>query len=478
MTVYDDEFFTERRHQLLRPILESDGQLKRLATSVPRGSASSEVNPAEETENALGKLAPRHSAALRAHMALYQAALESTALIPAHELVQAAVQIEWMWYTSPFKKFYRDHLAHVMKVTAIADHLVTSPTSPLKSAPKSDQSLDDQIADRLVQRKTAPILHRAALRLGVAPKALETPEFWKESLREALKIAGLLHDMAYQGKMSRMVRKVTGAADPLAPLAPDTQRDLDKIFDLIDGTLVGAVFNRDSDDPLDRIRLTPVLLKILEKSHSLQAGAAILHYGQVADRAWRLTPQEAFAIEWAARAATLHDFDKIYFYVSGAKPDELGQWLAGLDVVGKSGDNAKGKKNGDFLRPSYDSDPVSYLLAFADQLQDFGRLHYSVKKGEPDATSFEIGYPCREVKLERTEDGSLVIRWDHWRTDKETAPFGLQGELTKQQKKGVDQKLVDAMNVFVKAQNAPSWLDHGTLLSRVQVEVPGATLPT
>lgn len=474
---YDDDFFITKRERLLQPRLPpTEGYLCRLSAGVPRGSAQ-EDQAEKDTENALEKLAPRHSAALRAHMALYQAALESTGLIPAHALVQAAVQIEWMWYTSPFKSFYRDHLAHVMKVTAIADDLVTSRTNPLKNSAKPGKTLGDQIAGRLVQRKTAPILHRAALRLGVSPEDLKTTKFWKESMCEALKIAGLLHDMAYQGKMSRMVRKVSGAADPLAPLAPDTQRDLDKIFDLIDGTLVGAVFNRDSDDPLDRIRLAPVLLKILEKSHSLQAGAAILHYGQVADRAWRLTPQEAFAIEWAARAATLHDFDKIYFYVTGAKPDEkadaekspLGQWLAA---------GGPPKTNGDFLRPSYDSDPVSYLLAFADQLQDFGRLHYSVTKGASDATTFEISYPCKKVELERLSAGSLAIRWDHTWEENETGPFGLKDPLVDGPKKGVDQKLEDAIKVFVKAKNAPSWLDHGTLLSRVQVDVPRAVIPT
>jgi hypothetical protein len=41
-------------------------------------------------------------------------------LVPSDALVAAAVQIEWLWYTTPFKKFYRDHLAHVMKVATIA----------------------------------------------------------------------------------------------------------------------------------------------------------------------------------------------------------------------------------------------------------------------------------------------------------------------------------------------------------------------
>ena len=53
-------------------------------------------------------------------MQLYRAALEVFGFLPSDAIVNAAVQIEWLWYITPFKDFYRDHLAHVMKVALTA----------------------------------------------------------------------------------------------------------------------------------------------------------------------------------------------------------------------------------------------------------------------------------------------------------------------------------------------------------------------
>jgi len=456
LRVFDDEkFFIPRRAKLLEPILTSEGHLFRLAASVPRGSAQG-ASPASDTEKALAKLAPRHGRALRAHMALDQASLESTALVPAHELVQAAVQIEWLWYTSPFKNFYRDHLAHVMKVTAIADDLLTSEDSPLATAGGGHGAagpLLHRVSQGLAAEGYSPLLHRAALRLGVPRAELRKASFWQGTLREAVKIAGLLHDMAYQGKMSRVLRRSTWAADPLVPPAADFARDVERTLDIIDGTLVGAVFNADSDTPLPRGSLLPVLETILEKSHSLQAGANLLHYGKVADKTWRLEPQEAFAIEWAARAATLHDFDKIWAMRPSRRSKStspVSKWLENSSQLAA-------------IRPCFSSDPASYLLAFADQIQDFGRLHYSRCDNSGDeTTALRLSYPCIDVKVENMGDGHLRLKWSF---GPEEGPFGVPKKKLGEE---IRRKREDARKIFGRSKQE-GWLDHRGLFETVTV---------
>lgn len=454
---YDDGFFYSERHRLLEPArLRSDGQIFRLPAAIARGSALG-CGLDETTERALGKLAARHATAARAHMAFYQSSLEATALVPAHELVQAAVQIEWLWYSTPFKSFYRDHLAHVLKVTTMALHALEDPHGLLAPLAKAGECPGKTLGRWMAAGKVgSSVLRQAALRLGVSRAQLADPDFWYDCLRETLRIAGLLHDMAYPAMLGGYVRRATGAADPLFPYQADHSQAAAKILETIDGTLVAAVFDADRSVDLRRYPIQPILELVLAKSHSLQAGANLLQYRRVADRAWRLSPSEAFAIEWAARAATLHDFDKLWEYAPGRKKEgqsELTDWLKSADHL-------------EAIRPAFTRDPASYLLAFADQLQDFGRLHYqrtpfkagSKSTGRTNAANLEICYPCRSVELQSVQRSAKLV----WRFGPYRKPFGVpkaQEEIDSKRKKK------DAELVF----GANGWLDHSGLYDEVVV---------
>ena len=447
--LYDDKFFYAERHRLLAhdgPI--TTGQRFRLPAAIARGSALGAA-PDEPTQRALAKLAPRHATAARAHMAFYQASLEGTALVPAHELVQAAVQIEWLWYSTPFKGFYRDHLAHVLKVTTIALHALDDPAGLLAPLAEKGKAPGRVLAAKLAAAELGlPVLRQAARRLGVTAAELSSPDFWHEALHQALKIAGLLHDMAYPALLSGYLRRAAGAADPLSPFGADHAVATAKTLEAIDGTLVGAIFDGDRDERLRCRELQPICEYILEKSHSLQAGANLLHYRRHADRAWRLSPAEAFAIEWAARAATLHDFDKVWEYAPGQKnagKAPLTGWLGSAEQL-------------QAIRPSFRNDPASYLLAFADQVQDFGRLNYLPCSDERDGARLELCYPCRSVELE-TSGGTARLSWSYGPYEK---PFGVPDE---KQELELKRKRKDAELIFGKK----GWLDHRGLFEEVIV---------
>ncbi|MFH1464402.1 MAG: hypothetical protein ABIO70_08445 [Pseudomonadota bacterium] len=46
------------------------------------------------------------------------------------DLVDAVVQVERLWYASPFRG-YRDHLAHTLKVALLGEALACDPASPI-----------------------------------------------------------------------------------------------------------------------------------------------------------------------------------------------------------------------------------------------------------------------------------------------------------------------------------------------------------
>lgn len=447
--VYDDEFFYAERSRLLAADADvTAGRRFRLPAAIHQGAAH-HVAPDPNTLRALGKLAPRHARAARAHMAFYQASLQGTALVPAHELVQAAVQIEWLWYSTPFKDFYRDHLAHVLKVTTIALHALEEPGGILGGLVRGDEKPGEVLCQRLADGKVgAPVLRQAARRLGVTRAELKDPAFWRAALHETLKIAGLLHDMAYPAMLSGYLRRAAGAADPIFPFANDHEAATLKTLELIDGTLVGAVFAADRSDFIDVRPLLRHVEHILQKSHSLQAGANLLHYRRKADHTWRLSPREAFAIEWAARAATLHDFDKVWEYAPGKKnagKSSLTEWL-------KDPEQLKA------IRPSFEADPASYLLAFADQVQDFGRLNYHRSKVSQDDASLVLRYPCRSVDFEKIGNGARLT----WRFGPHQKPFGVEKAAEAAE---VERKQKDAKAIF----GPGGWLDHSGIYEEVLI---------
>lgn len=418
-STFDDDWFMRHRRSLLVPLARDfdtgrprQAPILRSGESVRLGSAARHA-PGDDRraykELTLSRLAPRHAGAVRAHLAFYRACLESTALVASDDLIHSAVQIEWLWYSSGFKQFYRDHLAHVMKVAAIALDLLQNESGPLSrlaplatgSGGHARVSAADWIATRLASGEMgSDVLRCAARRLGNPEEDLEKPAFWRYAMLEALKLAGLLHDMAYPSIMARKVLHAAEPANAFSPYEVHPEHAHRRAFEAIARTLVGVPFaKRRLPDPDLGAEAREICEYVLAESHSLQAGVSILRLRDQADRAWRLDPFEAFTVEWAALAASLHDYDKQYAKLKKAQRKEAQAGenaTSGNEVNSRQGTPTRQEatphtkaspeerlmrwlrdhENLEAIRPCFRIDPVSYLLAFADQIQDFGRLNY------------------------------------------------------------------------------------------------------
>ncbi len=453
---FDDDWFIARRPALLRPWAARETARFRTVEALRAASARGDSRRDEHAhfELALSRLAPRHAIAARAHAQFYCACLESLALVPADAMVRAALEIEWFWYTSPFKAFYRDHLAHVMKVALLAGDLVRADAGPLvrDGEPGIVWIARDLASGRLGSRA----LRRAARRAGCSESDLVTDGFWREALLEALKTAGLLHDLAYPSQMASKVRHVSAPADPFAAFALTSEPAVTRTLRLLDDTLVGTPFTRGDLRPLEDDE-RDVARRLLGRSHSLQAGAYILERSRESERTWRLSPQEAFTLEWAALAASLHDYDKVYEERPGSgrgdgqADPELRAWLRNAD-------------NRAAVRPTFKHDPASYLLALADQLQDFGRLNFERAPANPegtDAVTLALRYPWRAVSL-RAHDGAATVTFE-LAPDAAGSCFACAGAGARASL--ATRKRADAAKIFVDG-----WLDHEGLFASVAVE--------
>jgi hypothetical protein len=436
---FDDDWFIAYRHHLLE---RSDYALEerrphtvhniihgaRLAGAVDRN-----------IDRDLRRLPLRHASAVRAHMQFYRACLMATGLVPADTLVNTAVQIEWFWYSTAFSAFYRDHLAHVMKVAAIGLFLLQDEGSPLADG---SVPLVDSIARGMASGALgARALRAAARRCGNSAQTLRDPAFWRAAVIETVRLAGLLHDMGHPAVIASRMSRIAAPVRPIAPFEP-TERDICRhTVSAFGCRLVASPFNRGElpDEkglaPADAEACAAVFLH----SHSLRAGYALVRLAEEADRIWQLSPFDGFVMEWAALAVSLHDYDKVFARCTSKRPEDepVRGWLA------------RDPKNIEAIRPRYASDPVSYILALSDSLQEFGRVlgPMDTQPLGADRTALTVRYPCRAVilRVERApKDGArLTIElgpddgtcfgatdWDYQRikAHKESQGRGIFGE--------------------------------------------------
>jgi hypothetical protein len=107
---------------------------------------------------------------------------------------------------------------------------------------------------------------------------------------------------------------------------------------------------------------------------------------------------------------------------------------------------------------------VSYLLAFCDQLQDFGRPNYRRADTASSQITLHVRYPCKEVRLEILGDrlpAQAKIEFVLESSD----PFAVTGE---EMDEITNSKLPGGVSpIFEEGK----WLDHSGLFESVSVSV-------
>ena len=390
----DDPWFIHRRGRLLQLVTHHETELRHahIVRGILNGSRlSGEV--ATVTDRAIGHLAPRHRGAVRAHMQLYRASLETFGFLPSDAIVNAAVQIEWLWYITPFKDFYRDHLAHVMKVALTALDLLESKESPFV---KGGETLLYQVAQGLASQNLGDRRFRnLARRVGICDAHLRTHKFWEAAVRETTRLAGLLHDMAYPDVMAAKVERAAKPVRPRASFEPGVEDMCRNAVSMFQHHLLASPFHGGKLPGPDGIQEKErrIAASVFRESHSLRAGYSLLRILEDARRVGEVTPFDAFVMEWAALAISLHDYDK--FYEDKHTDETQREWL-----------NGGNRKN---VQPSFKEDPVSFLVALADQVQDFGRMSYETCSDNVDLSSSQVRYPTRAVEMKLVDDEVLEL---------------------------------------------------------------------
>jgi hypothetical protein len=181
----------------------------------------------------------------------------------------------------------------------------------------------------------------------------------------------------------------------------------------------------------------------------MRAGYALLRLAEEADRVWQLSPFDAFVMEWAALGISMHEHHELLIRERLSLPDPFDgpddptpEWLADAQNI-------------EALSPCFQRDPVSYILALADQIQDFGRVQSVNGLSNPsdDRIETRLRYPCKAVSL-RIDEADKPARLQFQVDRSDLSCFGADAEeytRIRQQKAQIEER------VFAR------WLRHNDL---------------
>ncbi|SDK44750.1 hypothetical protein SAMN05660337_0477 [Maridesulfovibrio ferrireducens] len=326
---------------------------------------------------------------------------------PAYKfLVKEFINDEWTSAVSPHKAFHRDHIVHQPMTAYVAMVLLGGVREDHGSNKNFNLNLLSKAATQLKEATDCQYLRDYMKELRF-PKQIYQGNFpqslYEQCVKESTYLASLFHDIGYPyqfvGKIQNNLRDHSQVLVSLDSLA---------------GSIGKAYKNRLVFHPLDGYRThsrsAPSTWKdkyfeiIKEGLRSTHGMHSALNFLFLNDRIRKFpddpdqSPLSRFCLEWAAKAILMHDMCGLYI---------------GRDKKGKIEIKHK------HLRIRFRTSPLSYILALADCIQNFGRVNAKFSKikrmSEQDKTKEEIlqiqyGSKCSKVELEfDTKSKELTI---------------------------------------------------------------------
>lgn len=326
-----------------------------------------------------------------------QAVDYSRIIFPAYEFLMADVLYDdWMSIMDPHQKRKRDHSFH-QPLTAFVVSELLGGGKAADALQINGQSLLTKCANLFL---TSPKMEYLRSYLhDLHPSVQITGNMSRQMLAESLFyqaaiMAALFHDIGYPWQYIHTVCKGIGLAN--ASVQAGTSFTPEGIYNQIENRLLIAPFYGYNMSAIGHVTSEwkqQILTDIEGAFHNTHGfpGALAFQYLNDMIRKFPINSKFSDAVfrfiqDWAAVAIMMHDMVWEYYgkegYVSGKTP-------------------AKPK-----YRLSFDTDPLSCLIAMADILEEFGRPLASFDQKEDSmTTTFE--YPC--IGSELTVNGSTML---------------------------------------------------------------------
>lgn len=320
-----------------------------------------------------------------------------------------------------WRKFSRDHTVH-QPLTAYAAKVLMGEGGHAAGLKMAGKPLITRICDIVLNRKETEYLREHFAALGVPRDLLRpsatTSKVWECIVETTAYIAGLFHDCGYpwayrmrQGaELDRVAKVLSG------------ESCVDEIFmelgsRLMMAPLLGYTRGESRVSAGTWKEHYRSLMEVgLRKTHGLPGGIAFCLMTDMCRAAGPMNPESAVklaCLEWAALAVVMHDMCGVYWgndkkRISPLYPD---------------------------LRLRAEVDPMSCLIALADQVQEFGRRNSAWEECPAAAgwdSNVKYGDRCCGTKLSWDEGaGTLCVTYLHKHADEWTDKRAEAPELTR-----------------------------------------------
>ena len=314
---------------------------------------------------------------------------------PAYRFILPEVlAADWLAIVDWHKSQRRDHVLHQPLTAYIVLKL-------LKGGDGADQgllmpsglSLWDECVNEILNGNGTEYLRGFVRATGVSDKWLKDDAIgralWKALFIEAAYLAAVFHDMGYPWQyVKTLSMSLEHAAYPHDSSKVDAARVVEHFGErLLFYPLNGYRSQTRSSPATWRQRLVDITAKGLCATHGLPGAIGFLYLNDVLREYPEVSPHpiRQFCVEWAAMAIMMHDMPKIYWGENLTTPPDNGHMRLRLPI-----------------------DPLSWVVALADVLQDFSRPLAVFNKHSGNDTAVAVGYEsaCDSVELEVVTDPS------------------------------------------------------------------------
>lgn len=306
-----------------------------------------------------------------------------TFAFPPYQLLFLDIACEdWLALVDFHKTFSRDHSVH-QPLTAYIVCKLLGEGDPTKAFYISGVSLFDKALDVIISGQDAQYLRdRLAFYDANSPLLQGDRTLWRDVFYQTAIITAMYHDLGYPWEFIERMHDFL--KDDILPFGrlPNGSKTIDDYISEHEDELMYRPFYNFGKGGLTTANINkPLFDSYLHKSHGLPGALAYDAYNKAFRSGVKTSTSEVikFCQEWSCLAILMHDMQKAYAEGSG------------------------------FPQLDFNTDPLSFIIALADTLEDFNRPSASFNN-TPNGCEINYSFPSLTVKLEEN-GGNAEIRY-------------------------------------------------------------------
>lgn len=308
---------------------------------------------------------------------------------PAYRFIMSEVLADdWLAIVDFHKKYCRDHALHQPLVAYITAKLLGF-GNPLDSLDLGNgDKLLDICVDSIMDAKQCCYLREYVSNICAHTRLADDKEtkavkrcIWTNLFYETAIMTAMFHDIGYPWQYINRLSESLHAANYVDHSFSDNALHVWQQFHnrLLMYPLYGYMTPQKNEPFGWNDSMVELIRKSMEQTHGFPGAIGFLYLNDLI-RKYPCSGDEAirsFSIDWAAMAIMMHDMLKVY-----------------------RGNMANGVPENSFLRIHLDQDPLSWVVAFADFLEEFERPSLCLAKNKKGVPLYDYSHTCDSVKIE------------------------------------------------------------------------------